>query len=52
MTVVVNPQWESKGNLMPDFGFGRFADEAESFANSFEHTYTNKQSRIYGDTLR
>eukprot|EP00877_Chromochloris_zofingiensis_P011974 jgi/Chrzof1/702/Cz01g25120.t1 len=50
--LIVNPQWELKGNVINDFGFGQRKDRALQFIDTFEHTYYVKQQRVYGDDLR
>ncbi|GFR50904.1 hypothetical protein Agub_g13201 [Astrephomene gubernaculifera] len=52
LVLIVNPQWETRGNLVSDFGFGARRQEAERFIASFQPTYSLKQLRVYGDTVR
>ncbi|EFJ40183.1 hypothetical protein VOLCADRAFT_100045 [Volvox carteri f. nagariensis] len=52
LVLIVNPQWETRGNLVSDFGFGQRKAEAERFINSFQPTYCLKQLRVYGDSIR
>ncbi|KAG2492415.1 hypothetical protein HYH03_009358 [Edaphochlamys debaryana] len=52
LVIIVNPQWETRGNLMSDFGFGQRKVDAERFIEGFEYSYCLKQLRVYGDTIR
>jgi hypothetical protein len=52
LVLIVNPQWETRGNLVSDFGFGQRKADAERFIASFQPTYCIKQLRIYGDSIR
>ncbi|GIL56101.1 hypothetical protein Vafri_11532 [Volvox africanus] len=52
LVLIVNPQWETRGNLVSDFGFGQRKAESERFIASFQPTYCLKQLRVYGDSIR
>lgn len=52
LVIIVNPQWETRGNLVSDFGFGQRKADAEKFIASFQPTYCLKQLRVYGDSVR
>ncbi|KXZ44909.1 hypothetical protein GPECTOR_61g862 [Gonium pectorale] len=52
LVLIVNPQWETRGNLVSDFGFGSRKAEAERFIASFQPTYCLRQLRVYGDSMR
>ncbi len=52
LVIIINPQWETRGNLMSDFGFGQRKADAEKFIASFQPTYCLKQLRVYGDSVR
>lgn len=52
LVVIVNPQWETRGNLVSDFGFGQRKVDSEKFINSFEPSYFLKSLRVYGDQIR
>ncbi len=52
LVLIVNPQWETRGNLVSDFGFGARKEASERFIASFADTYSLRQWRVYGDQLR
>ncbi|PNH01740.1 hypothetical protein TSOC_012349 [Tetrabaena socialis] len=52
LVLIVNPQWEMRGNLVSDFGFGQRKADSERFIASFEPTYCQRQLRVYGDSIR
>ncbi len=52
LVLIVNPQWEMRGNLVSDFGFGQRRENAERFIASFQPSYSLKQLRVYGDIVR
>ncbi|KAK9791560.1 hypothetical protein WJX73_003397 [Symbiochloris irregularis] len=51
LLLILNPQWQTAGQLVSDFGFGRSAREAEAFLSSFEDVYAMRQLRIDGDVV-
>lgn len=52
LAMIVNPQWELKGNLVSDFGLGGTRQRREALAASFVDSYYLKQLRVYGDEVR
>lgn len=52
LLIIVNPQWETKGLLLSDFGFGPWRAESEALVTSLKPSYQFKQMRVYGDDLR
>lgn len=52
LLLMFNPQWELKGNLVSDFGFGRRKEEALAFIDTYQSTYYLRQLRVTGDDLR
>ncbi|KAG1679170.1 hypothetical protein FOA52_000526 [Chlamydomonas sp. UWO 241] len=52
LLIIVNPQWETKGLLMSDFGFGPWRKESEELVASLVPTYQLRQLRVYGDDIR
>lgn len=42
----VNPQWNTTGNLVSDFGFGPWRQRAEAFVDTFSVTYSLEECRI------
>jgi hypothetical protein len=53
LTVIANPQWNTEGNVISDFGILPWQRQpAMELANSFQDTYVVKQLRINGDNTR
>ncbi len=52
LAIIVNPQWELKGNLFSDFGLGATKQRREALAASFVDSYYLRQLRVYGDDMR
>jgi hypothetical protein len=40
VSLQVNPQWKTKGNLVSDFGFGPWKQRAEDFVRKFTLSYS------------
>lgn len=51
LLLIFNPQWQTTGQLVSDFGFGRSARDAEAFLDSFEDVYVMRRLRIDGDNV-
>jgi hypothetical protein len=41
----INPQWQTKGNVVSDFGFGPWRQRAEDFLQRFPVSYGLEQVR-------
>ena len=52
LTMIINPQWQLNGQVISDFGFGKYRKQAEAFVNSLEYVYFLKRMRIMGDEVR
>ncbi|KAL6756169.1 hypothetical protein V8C86DRAFT_2654345 [Haematococcus lacustris] len=52
LLIIINPQWESQGNLVSDFGIGPWRAQREAFVATFSTTYWLRQQRVYGDIVR
>ncbi|GAB4823859.1 hypothetical protein N2152v2_010905 [Parachlorella kessleri] len=53
LTLIVNPQWSTKGQVIHDFGFLPWQRKAsEEVVASFTEAYCLKQLRINGDEVR
>lgn len=52
LVILINPQWEGKGNLISDFGIGPWRAAKEQFVATFNTSFWLRQQRIYGDQIR
>ncbi|BDA48311.1 probable APETALA2-like protein 2 at N-terminal half [Coccomyxa sp. Obi] len=52
LMLVFNPQWQTDGQIVSDFGFGKSKQEAEDFVGSFEDAAVTRRLRIMGDDVR
>ncbi|KAK9807484.1 hypothetical protein WJX72_000447 [[Myrmecia] bisecta] len=52
LVLIVNPQWQTAGQIVSDFGFGRSAKESETYVKSFQDVYCLKRVRFMGDEVR
>lgn len=52
LTLVVNPQWQTQGQVISDFGIGRARKAAERFVAGFEEVYYLRRVRVFGDDVR
>jgi hypothetical protein len=52
LKIIANPQWNTKGAIIGDFGFGPWKRRAEEFVGKFEQTYYLKEQRIQGEIVR
>ena len=44
--LLVNPQWNDRGQIVSDFGFGPWKKKADDFLATFEKSYTLEEQRI------
>ncbi|KAL4451370.1 hypothetical protein ABPG77_009442 [Micractinium sp. CCAP 211/92] len=52
LTLVINPQWQTQGQVISDFGIGRARKAAERFVAGFEEIYYLRRVRVFGDDVR
>jgi hypothetical protein len=52
LTLLVNPQWQTEGQVVSDFGFGSSRRAAERFVESLEEVYCLRRVQVLGDELR
>lgn len=52
LSLLANPQWSSKGQIVSDFGWGPWRKANEELVGSFRQTYCFKQMRILGEEVR
>ncbi|KAL4420712.1 hypothetical protein ABPG75_010368 [Micractinium tetrahymenae] len=52
LTLVINPQWQTQGQVISDFGIGRARKAAERFVAAFEEVYYLRRVRVFGDDVR
>jgi len=50
--IIANPQWNTQGAIIGDFGFGPWKKRAEEFVAKFEQVYYLKEQRIQGEIVR
>jgi len=50
--IISNPQWNTRGAIIGDFGFGPWKKRAEDFVAKFEQVYYLKEQRIQGEIVR
>ncbi|RMZ52265.1 hypothetical protein APUTEX25_001655, partial [Auxenochlorella protothecoides] len=52
LLLFINPQWQSEGQVVSDFGFGRTRKQAERFVGTCEEVYVLRRYRVFGDDVR
>ncbi|KAK9840583.1 hypothetical protein WJX81_002940 [Elliptochloris bilobata] len=52
LMLVFNPQWQTDGQIVSDFGFGRGKLEAEAFVGDFQDVCVMQRLRVMGDDVR
>ena len=48
--LLADPQWNQRGNLLSDFGFGTRRERDEAFVNSFQEVYSLSERRVGNTT--
>ena len=51
LILVFNPQWQTNGQIISDFGFGKGRRDAEAYVGLFEDVFFVQRVRIYGDSV-
>ena len=52
LKIIANPQWNTSGAIIGDFGIGPWKKRAEDFVAKFEQVYYLKEQRIQGEIVR
>lgn len=52
LKIIANPQWNTSGAIIGDFGIGPWRKRAENFVAKFEPVYYLKEQRIQGEIVR
>ena len=52
LTMIVNAQWSTSGQLISDFGIGPWKKRNEEFVAQFQQAYWLSEQRIKGETVR
>lgn len=48
LVLVINPQWQGRGQVISDFGFGKAKRDAEEFVETFQPTFCLRSLRLLG----
>ncbi|DBA74506.1 TPA: hypothetical protein ACH3X2_000969 [Trebouxia sp. C0005] len=52
LMLLINPQWQTDGQVVSDFGFGRGRSDAEKFLAALQDVYCLERVRVLGDDIR